>query len=251
MKNKKDFDALYNLPDPCELLNELCELKYVLNTNITPFFDDVLRGLASSSTSVHVLDLCCSYGFNASVIKYGDAICGWRDRLQRTASDQRCEEDRSFVLSARDRHPNVIFSGVDKAKNAVDYAVNCGLLYGGWCGDLEIADDLDFVGKSQGGDVDIVLCTGAIGYITSATFNRVIKRHSRSIILFSVMDGIDPSDLMRQLGSMQYSTRNVGRVIQRRRATEENGGCVREEQSNVIFASVFVSNPRGLTHTDI
>ena len=122
-----------------------------------------------------MLDLCCSYGVNAALL-WGDLdLDDLVDRysspeLQDLNAEEFCTADKEYYATRLVPHA-VQVRGLDAAANAVAYACRVGLLVNGWAENLEtdpasheLASDLDHV--------DVVICTGGIGYITERTSRR-------------------------------------------------------------------------------
>ncbi|MEK8142738.1 class I SAM-dependent methyltransferase [Streptomyces sp. M10(2022)] len=124
---------------------------------------------------VRVLDIGCSYGINAALLKYDTTM----DELY-AHYDSGVPESRAQLL-ARDRDParsrgpahGLRFTGLDASTNALDYAREAGLLDDAVHADLE-AHDPTPQQRAQLAGTDLVISTGCIGYVTERTLTRVV-----------------------------------------------------------------------------
>ena len=74
-KDKESFDHIYNRPDPREYFRVLGSLDYEIPQVANPVFTTVLAArdrraqLTHDEDSGSVLDVCCSYGVNAALLR--------------------------------------------------------------------------------------------------------------------------------------------------------------------------------------
>lgn len=130
------------------------------------------------ATPPRVLDLCCSYGVNAALLRCDVSLDELFDHYTSPALDnlspaQLCREDEAYYDQRR-RPDAVQVLGLDTAANAVGYGCRVGLLDGGWSEDLESGDPSAQLADALAG-VDLVTATGGIGYITERTLDRVLR----------------------------------------------------------------------------
>lgn len=172
---KANFDDIYDRRDPRAYYHELGALDYEVPSHGQQIFRDVLDALPSDDATV--VDLCCSYGVNAALLKHDlsldDLYSHYRDeQIASLSRDELVATDRAFFAHReRPDRPDVV--GIDAAASAVDYALDVGLLEVGAAEDLErdapspqLTDALV--------DTDLITVTGGIGYITEQTFDRVL-----------------------------------------------------------------------------
>jgi SAM-dependent methyltransferase len=182
-QGKADFSHIYDRPDPRAYFRTLGELDYQIPQRARPVFDrllDVLRARrgASAARPLRALDLCCSYGVNAALLRCEVALDDLFSRYSSAELDGLsptavCELDRSYYAERRRADP-VQVTGLDTAANAVDYGCRAGLLDSGWTEDLEAADPSPRL-TTELGRVDLVVSTGGIGYVTHRTLGRVAR----------------------------------------------------------------------------
>lgn len=182
-QGKADFSHIYDRPDPRDYFRTLGALGYEIPQRARPVFERLLdvvrerRGVPASRP-VRALDLCCSYGVNAALLRCDLTIDDLFDRyssaeLDGLSATEVCELDRAY-FAERLRADPVQVSGLDTAANAVDYGCRAGLLESGWTEDLEAADPSPGLSAELAG-FDLVVSTGGIGYITDHTLGRVVR----------------------------------------------------------------------------
>src|SRR5680860_798147 len=68
---KADMDHIYNQSDPRAYFRELKKLGYAIPSAAKPIFQNLIGHLQQRQhDAVHVLDLGCSYGVNAALLKH-------------------------------------------------------------------------------------------------------------------------------------------------------------------------------------
>ena len=68
---KANMDYLYDQPDPRAYFREMQKLGYTIPSVAKPIFQKLISQLQRQrNNSVHVLDLGCSYGVNAALLKH-------------------------------------------------------------------------------------------------------------------------------------------------------------------------------------
>lgn len=172
---KANFDDVYDQSDPRGYYCRLGAYDYSVPHYARQVFRQVIDALAVPQPTV--VDLCCSYGINAALLKHDVELHELYDRYRSDdvaglSADDLVERDRQFYAEVRrDTAPEVI--GLDIAGNAVDYAVEVGLLDHGIVADLEASDPSPEVAKTIG-TADLLTVTGGIGYVTERTFERIL-----------------------------------------------------------------------------
>jgi hypothetical protein len=173
--SKANFDDIYDRADPRAYFCELAALDYEVPRHGQQVFRGVLDTLAARDPTV--VDLCCSYGINAALLGHDlelsdlyDRYCG--EQTTGLSRDELVAADRAFYAARRcPDAPTVI--GVDVASQAVDYALDVGLLDTGAAEDLEQHDPSPELAREVA-RADLITVTGGIGYITERTFERVL-----------------------------------------------------------------------------
>jgi hypothetical protein len=181
-QGKADFDHIYDCLDPREYFRVLGELDYEIPQRAQPVFDALVTALQSDPArvgggSLRVLDLCCSYGVNAALLRCDVTLDELFDRYASAAlaglsSAELARADAAYYAGLC--LPDAVrVSGLDMAGNAIAYGCGVGLLDGGWAENLEEVDPSGELTDYLGG-VDLVTTTGGVGYITERTFDRVL-----------------------------------------------------------------------------
>ncbi len=181
-RDKANFNRIYELPDPREYLRILGGLDYV----IPDLAKGVLRSLIarcarSRGRRVKVLDLGCSYGINAALVRfpldmqrlahrYND------DSMQGLSCERLLKLDANYFGSWPEQ-VNASFTGLDISPAAIDYAKSVGLIESGMAINLETDGDIEQ--RSALEDIDIIVSTGCVGYVTEKTFQRLLSLQKR------------------------------------------------------------------------
>ncbi|MGE3287100.1 MAG: class I SAM-dependent methyltransferase [Pseudonocardia sp.] len=169
---KADFSEIYVQPDPRAYYATLRPLDYRIPQLATP----VVEAVVAAARPAAVLDLCCSYGINAALLRHD---VGWERvaehyaRLDDLPTPTLATVDEAFY-SARRRRPAPRVVGLDASAPAIAYAVRTGLLAAGWAEDLE-QDEPSPQLTAGLHDVGLVISTGGIGYVGERTIERILR----------------------------------------------------------------------------
>jgi hypothetical protein len=263
-QTKMDFSDLYNSRDPRNYFKYLGQLDYIIPHLAQPIFGQLIRARQElQDEPVTVLDLGCSYAINGALMKYALDYEALRQRytapsLQTLSSEELLDLDRHFYR-AWPRHNDVRVIGLDISENAIRYGEKCGLLDRGLAIDLE-SRDMTADEAADFADVDIIVSTGCVGYVTSKTFSRVLKasRRGRTPWVASFVLRMFPfNDIEATLAAHGLTTEPYegATFVQRRfanreemeaaiRAVEARGldsdGC---ETEGLYHANLFISRP--------
>ena len=178
---KAEFNDIYDAQDPRLYFQTLGQLDYQIPQNARPIFEKVFHACRESRDldTLTVLDIGCSYGINAALLKHDvnldDLYTHYNDPA--TADLERSALIRSdaAILGEPSAKPPLEVIGLDIAGNAVAYAHDLGLLDDGIVADLE-AGPLDAHDAERVADVDAIISTGCVGYVGEETFNRLLAR---------------------------------------------------------------------------
>lgn len=258
---KADFDDIYDRPDPRAYYEGLGAYDYTVPQHGKAVFQQVLE--AHPSESPTVVDLCCSYGVNAALLKHDLELKDLYDHYRsEDVADLSTQElavyDREFFTDHRlPDAPEIM--GLDTAGPAIDYAVEVGLLDRGASEDLESADPSARLAADLA-DADLYTVTGGIGYVTELTFERILACSSpeqrpwiASLCLRTVP--FDPiADCLEAHGLITECLENVT-FPQRRFTSEEEQAAALDalarrgvspegrEAEGSYFVNVFLSRP--------
>ncbi|MGP4002338.1 hypothetical protein [Streptomyces sp. 8N706] len=193
---KTSFDDIYDRPDPRAYCRGLGPLEYQTPRHAQPVFRRLLgaRTLFAGEGRegpeepeapkepggpVTVLDVCCSYGINAALLRHDvtldDLYRHYTDpRVSALSTEELIEEDRAFYAGRRSVTTPARVIGLDAARNAVLYARAAGLLDEGFGEDLERHAPGPALARALE-PVQLITVTGGVGYITSRTFEKVLS----------------------------------------------------------------------------
>ena len=244
---KASMDHIYDNPDPREYFRELGSLDYTLPGVAKHLFQVLISHLQRNrEEAVNILDLGCSYGVNAALLKHDlsmkDLYSRWgQERFEDATSEEVLASDRKF-FSRSPEHEDIRVLGLDAAENAVVYAEDSGLLDEGLVVDLE-SESLPAPGAADLMPVNLVISTGCVGYVTDTTFHRLVP---------AVLQGESPwfanfalrtfsfEAIARVLADSDYVTERVeGCTFKQRRfvSTQEQEAFVRQVESRGLDAS--------------
>ncbi|MCB5908193.1 hypothetical protein [Streptomyces pinistramenti] len=177
---KADFEAIYNCPDPRRYFTTLQPLDYQIPHHGQAVFRaavDALRRRRADRPPLNVVDLCCSYGINAALLKHRLTLTDLYDRYAQHTPDapqrpQLAQEDRAyFAARVHPDAPHV--TGLDVADRAVGYARSAGVLDQGFAENLESDAPSPQLRAALAG-TDLITVTGGVGYISERTFGHLI-----------------------------------------------------------------------------
>ncbi len=173
---KASFGHIYDLQDPREYYSTLGGMDYRAPEHGQRLFSTLIEKRRNGSEPVNVVDLCCSYGINAALLKYEVVLDDLYERYSSDElplpGDELAEADVAFYAGRkREAAPRVV--GVDVAGNAVSYALKAGLLDAGAAEDLENDPPSEKL-RREVSDADLFTVTGGIGYISERTFDQLL-----------------------------------------------------------------------------
>lgn len=195
---KAIFDDIYIQEDPRSYFSVLGDLDYMIPDVAEPVVRQILAAKASaSSTRPVVLDVGCSYGINAAVHRFPLTFGGLRHRYARRemkalSADELMRLDRNFYAAWPDGGL-ARFVGLDVSAPAIRYATSVGLLDQGVVADLEnnalSKDDARIISN-----VDVIMSTGCIGYVTEKTFDKLLNATGKTPWIISFVLRMFPFD---------------------------------------------------------
>lgn len=262
---KTNFAGAYNQPDPRAYYNNLKPLEYIIPEQAKPMFE-VLIGTFKQThglEQVQLLDVGCSYGVNAALLKYDLHIedlynhyCSSEAEL--LSRDKLLDRD-AHMLEGQQTDASLHVIGLDACDQAVEYALRAGYLDRGVVADLETGA-LSSEGAESVKDVDLIISTGCVGYVTGTTFSRLfeaVSERKRPWVVSFVLRMFPYEPIRQVLGARGLATEKVTHpvFVQRRFETEqEQQHVVRrlesleidptgKETEGYYYANLFVSRP--------
>lgn len=179
---KASFDSIYSNPTPHAYFAEMRRLGYQIGEQARPYCLAAARVLEKRLPQwpVQVLDVGCSYGVGAAFVKHG---CTFEELVSFYAS--RAPKDYAACTAATRAWLNVVpplldarVTGLDASEAATRFAEDAGLLERGLARDYEDAlpseEDRELLRNCN-----MLMCTGAVGYVTEKTFSRIVPELGR------------------------------------------------------------------------
>ncbi|MGW5055079.1 class I SAM-dependent methyltransferase [Actinokineospora sp. NPDC004072] len=247
---KVSLDHIYTAPDPRPFFSTLRGLDYRVPQLAKPHFTDLIARCGAR----RVLDIGCSYGVNAALLRCDLTMDELFDRYP--ADDRTRAEllvaDRELV---RTRGRPAWFAGLDASRPALDYALAAGFLDAAVHADLE-TDEPTPAQRALFDTIDLVISTGCIGYVTEATLARVAGARTPWMAHF-VLRMFPFAPIADRLDALGYQTEVVDRMFpQRRFASVEEQEQVLDtlaqagvdpsgwETGGWLYARLHISRPR-------
>jgi hypothetical protein len=157
----------------------LRDLEYQTPAHAAPLFAQLVqrRRAQLGRRELVALDLCCSYGINAALLNHDLTLDALYQRycslaLASLSTENLAAADRVFYRDRRLPTPVQVI-GLDVAQNALAYGQGVGLLTDGSSDNLEAHEPSPALSRVLP-RVDLITVTGGVGYISAATFGRVL-----------------------------------------------------------------------------
>lgn len=258
---KTDFGAIYDQPDPRRYFLTLAAHDYVIPQSGAELFTALLQARGVTGRS-KVLDVCCSYGVVATLMRTGLSMevlsshyCA--AATQELTRDELVEADRA-LLREHSGAGGFDVVGLDTAGNAVAYAVATGSLDAGVVANLEDADAPPELASMATG-VDLVTITGGVGYVTERTFGRLMEvLPAGAWVAAFCLRTYDYGPISDVLAAHGLQTEHLSQTFRQRRFTDPDEerwalDAVRErgldptgkENTGYFHADFFLSRPSG------
>ncbi|MFI9404902.1 class I SAM-dependent methyltransferase [Nocardia sp. NPDC052316] len=264
---KASFDDIYDRPDPRDYYARMSDLDYRIPELAKPVFQQQIREFRASArvTTPTVLDLGCSYGVNAALLRFDTTMRELAEHY-RTATGDRAAliaRDRA-TLGAGTGLTDVRFLGMDASAPALAYAQESGLLHDTVHADLESGEPTDEQ-RAVLASADLIISTGCIGYVTEKTLARVATAHPRRRpwMAHFVLRMFDFAPIAAELAALGYRTEQAPGLFQQRRfasATEQTQvlntlsakgiDTADRETDGWLYAGLYLSRPLPKHHAD-
>ncbi|MGH3361518.1 MAG: hypothetical protein ACRDOM_03580 [Nocardioides sp.] len=232
---KADFGAIYDQPDPRAYFLTLEPYDYVIPQYGAELFVRLLRarGTAEGRRS-RVLDVCCSYGVVATLMKtrldLAAVYAHYREAAEQALTSERLVEVDRRLLQEHSAPGHASVIGLDVAPNAVGYALATGALDAGVAENLEV-DEPSAQLAALMSDVDLITTTGGVGYVTERTFDRLLDMAPEGAwVAAFCLRTYDYGPIIETLSSHGLQTERLPQTFPQRRFTgrEEEQWAVAE-----------------------
>ncbi|WP_405661694.1 class I SAM-dependent methyltransferase [Streptomyces sp. NBC_01166] len=259
---KVSLDHIYTAPDPRTYFQVLRPLGYCVPQLAKPYFDKLVKEYRETEQVAvpRVLDIGCSYGINAALLKYDATMDELYARYDGSGPGTRAgllERDRDL---SRSRSPAqaLRFTGLDASAEALAYAHEAGFLDDTVNADLEAGDPTPAQRDLLAG-TDLVISTGCIGYVTERTLTRVVDAQDGRLPWMAHfvlrMFPFDPVE--KALEELGYRTTRVDGFFKQRRfaGPQERQGVLDSlaaadvdasglEEEGWLYAQLHLSRPQ-------
>ncbi len=257
---KISFDHIYTEPDPRAFFATLRTLDYDIPQQAKPYFTKLIEEYRDEHPGKipTVLDLGCSYGVNAALNRCDatmDQLYEHYAAAESLSRDDLITHDQRFI-DTHARPDGIRFLGLDASGPALDYALAAGFIDDAIHADLENEEPTEEQ-RALLADVDIVISTGCVGYVTDKTLVR-IARENRPWMAHFVLRMFSYDPVASSLAGLGYETAGVeGDFQQRKFASAEEQEQILDtlsaagvdprglEADGRLYARLYVSRPNG------
>ncbi len=209
---KADFDDVYNAPTPQAYMEEMAQHNYEIGEQAQPYCMaavELLQRRAHSPQQVQMLDIGCSYGMGAAFVKHARSFQELKNFFAPAAGHPAeqdftslCRATRNWIHSKPPAY-DMRCIGLDSSPSALHFAVQAGLLDHGISQDLERpGSTLSLQQRRLLQDCNLVISTGAIGYITARTLLKLLPHIGKNyaagpgpFILFTILRMFDTTPI--------------------------------------------------------
>lgn len=258
---KVSLNHIYTQPDPRTYFQVLRPLGYCVPQQAKPYFEKLIKEYRESRqvATPRVLDIGCSYGINAALLKYDvsmDELYARYCDAGEVSRDELLARDRALSRSRRPAH-GLRFTGLDASNSALSYAREAGFLDDTVNADLE-ANDPTPQQRDRLSGADLVISTGCIGYVTERTLVRVVLAQGdrRPWMAHFVLRMFPFDPVEDALAGLGYRTTRVDEVFKQRRfADAQEQALVLDRLSEIgvdargleeegrLYAQLYLSRP--------
>lgn len=228
---KENFLEVYEKKLPHAYYASMHEVEYQIPENAKLPINKVLSQIKQERNEpLSILDLGCSYGVLSALIKFNLLLSTlYRRYRQAKVGEATLDSERKWFATLQKRD-DLMFYGIDISVNAIRYSKEVGLIEGGLAANLEVEGCEVPRNSNIPKNIDLIVSTGCIGYITDATFSSIfeyIDRRSKPVIISFVLRMFDYSQIANFLATEGYKTFEIPNktFIQRRfsNASEKHG----------------------------
>jgi hypothetical protein len=265
INNKKlNLNQVYNLRDPEPYYQAINQYEYDLPERAKPYFQKIINTYRQyeSLHSLKILDIGCSYGINAALLKFNKSITEIYQhytnplRLQQSEISRRHLDSKWLHESSFDE--GLQFIGLDSAEKAVNYATESQLIQSGFSTNLEKFPLLkqDYTNLQN---INLLISTGCIGYITKVTFDKILSALRNLDQLWGavfVLKMFDLSGIKKTFAKYNLALVETGVTVKQRKfsSVEEKESMINflekqglsaedEKESDNFFAQLFLILP--------
>ena len=180
---KAAFEDVYTRSTPHAYLKAMQESEYSISEAARPYFAAALELVAARGGPVQMLDIGCSYGIAAALLKFGCSFAELSTYFAGRAPAEfgACvESTRAWLRATRPPRPELRVVGLDVSGPALRFARETGMIDGAIQGDFE--DDSVLPSDEDRGwlrGCNLMVSSGAIGYVRETTFAKLLPELGR------------------------------------------------------------------------
>ena len=239
INNKKlNLNEVYNLKNPEPYYQSINQYEYDLPERAKPYFEKIINTYRNyeSVRFLKILDIGCSYGINAAILKFNKSITEIYQHYTNSSRLQQSELSRRHLdskwLDESSLDEGLQFIGLDSAEKAVNYATESQLIQSGISTNLERFPLLkeDYTNLQ---DINLLLSTGCIGYITEVTFDKILSAVRNLDQLWGavfVLKMFDISEIKKTFAKYNLALVETGVTVKQRKFSS-----VEEKESMINF----------------
>ena len=235
-KAKTCFDDIYTAPTPHAYIGMMAKSGYEICEQARPYCiaaAELLKNHTEDAWPVQVLDIGCSYGMGSAFVKYGfscDEMVAFFSTRAPQDPHAACEAMRAWINVTPTPY-DVRCVGLDSSKPAIRFAMRAGLLDGGIARDFENPEITpNAEERSWLGSCNLLISTGAIGYVTDRTMAHVVRHAGKDhpsefgplavLTILRMFDATPIRDVFEKHGLRFEKVPEV--MLPQRRFTDEN-----------------------------
>lgn len=260
---KADFGAIYDQPDPRAYYSTLGPFDYLIPQHGADIFARLLKARATADgPRPRILDVCCSYGVVATLMKTELDLAGvyahYREAAEQELTREQLVEVDRRLLQERPVPGAPTVVGLDVAPNAIGYALETGALDGGVVENLEVDEPSAELGELIA-DVDLITTTGGVGYVTEKTFGRLLDLAPDAVwVAAFCLRTYDYGPIIESLSARGLETERLPQTFPQRRFTdavearwavaevrERGSDPAGKEDDGCYHAEFYLSRPAG------
>ena len=211
---KASFSTAYTARTPHRYLFDMAAVDYRMADYMNPYLSAVVDAAMPSQKVVKVLDVGCSYGMSGALLKtdcaYQDLVEFYRKEASLEYASCVIESQRWLELHAIRKDVEVV--GFDSSEEAIRFAADSKMIDEGIALNLEeqksklAADEAHLIQECN-----VLLSTGAIGYVTDKTLNPILDEFGNNargalgpVAIMSVLELFDPAPIAEAFAEHGY-----------------------------------------------
>jgi hypothetical protein len=237
---KQDFTDAYNAPSPRPLFKVYRNLDYKVPYHIEHFLAALTRFArrVGGAQSTRLVDIGCSYGMNALMLKHGCRYAGMAETiLDGNVPDENLQ---SALRGQGDAVKDMQVIGLDSSVNAIRFCEQGNLQDYSFCVNLELQEIPAEAGEVLGG-ANFILSSGVYGYISEVTTRKLVLAAAEPESLWVcnfVLRPVDYSPTMRILDGLGFATETAPVLFPHRRFSSDI-----EREATLAFLRASGSDP--------